>query len=56
MTNQKMLKQQIGELQTVVHSHEMKELNFEEKDSTIRRLVEQNRSLMHDLERERSKL
>ncbi len=56
LSNQKIMKQENDQLKQALHSHEMKELNFDEKDMTIRKLVEQNRSLQNDLEKERSKL
>jgi hypothetical protein len=35
-----------------VHSYEMKDVNLEEKDKTIKKLLESNKYLREDLKRE----
>jgi DNA repair exonuclease SbcCD ATPase subunit len=52
LKSEKQLRQRIEALEAELHSYEMKDVNVGEKDSTIKRLINANRTLKEDLERE----
>lgn len=52
VVSEKALRQKINNLEQLVHSHEMKEVNVDEKDRTIKKLIEANKQLREDLTRE----
>lgn len=50
--SEKQLRQRIEQLEQALHSYEMKDINMDEKDKTIKKMLEQNRMLRDDLRRE----
>jgi len=52
VTSEKALRQKINNLEQLVHSLEMKEVNLDERDSTIKKLIGANKQLREDLGRE----
>lgn len=52
LKSEKQLRQKIEALEQEVHSYEMKEVNLDEKEKTVRKLIEVNRQLREDLKRE----
>lgn len=50
--NEPALRQKIEQLELIVHSYEMKEVNLTEQDSTIKKLIFANKKLREDLSRE----
>ena len=51
-SNEPKLRQRVEQLERQVHSYEMQEVNVDEKDVTIRKLVFANKTLRDDLQRE----
>lgn len=52
VASEKAMKQKINNLEQLVHSLEMKEVNLDERDSTIKKLIQANKQLREDLSRE----
>ena len=52
VASEKALRQKINNLEALVHSLEMKEINLDEKDNTIKKLIQANKQLREDLGRE----
>ena len=52
LKSEKQLRQRIETLEAELHSYEMKDVNVGEKDRTIRKLIQANRQLNEDLEKE----
>ena len=52
LKSEKQLRQRIETLEAEVHSYEMKDVNVGEKDRTIRKLIEANRALKEELDKE----
>ena len=52
VASEKALRQKINNLEQLVHSLEMKEVNLDERESTIKKLIQANKQLREDLERE----
>jgi DNA repair exonuclease SbcCD ATPase subunit len=52
VASEKALRQKIHNLEQLVHSLEMKEVNLEERDGTIKKLIQANKQLREDLARE----
>lgn len=52
LKSEKQLRQKIESLTQEVHSYEMKDVNMDEKEKTVRKLVEVNRMLRQDLAKE----
>ena len=50
--SEKALRQKVNNLEQLVHSYEMKEVNLEERERTIKKLIEANKQLREDLGRE----
>lgn len=50
--NEPALRMKIEQLERLVHSYEMQEVNVDEKDQTIKKLVFANKTLREDLQRE----
>ena len=46
------MKQKINNLEQIIHSHEMKEVNLDERERTIKKLIEANKQLRADLVKE----
>lgn len=51
-TSEKSLRQKINNLEQLVQSYEMKEVNLDERERTIKKLIEANKQLREDLARE----
>lgn len=51
-TNEPKLRMRIEQLERQVHSYEMQEINVDEKDKTIKKLIFANKTLREDLQRE----
>lgn len=49
---EKSLRTKISNLETVIHSYEMKDVNLDEQKKTIKKLIEANKQLRLDLEKE----
>lgn len=49
---EKSLRTKIANLETVIQSHEMKDVNLDEQKGTIKKLIEANKQLRYDLEKE----
>ena len=49
---EKSLRTKINNLETVIHSYEMKDVNLDEQQRTIKKLIEANKQLRFDLEKE----
>lgn len=49
---EKSLRTKISNLETVIQSHEMKDVNLDEQKGTIKKLIEANKQLRYDLEKE----
>lgn len=49
---EKSLRTKISNLETVIQHHEMKDVNLDEQKTTIKKLIEANKQLRHDLEKE----
>ena len=52
VASEKALRQKINNLEQLVHSLEMKEVNLDERDSTIKKLIQANKQLREDMSRE----
>ena len=52
MANEKQLRQRIESLEQEMHSYEMKDINMDERDKTIKKLIEANRQLREDQKKE----
>jgi chromosome segregation ATPase len=52
VASEKALRQKINNLEQHVHSLEMKEVNLDERDQTIKKLIQANKQLREDLSRE----
>ena len=52
VVSEKALRQKISNLEQLVHSHEMKEVNLDVRERTIKKLIEANKQLREDLTRE----
>jgi len=52
---EKSLRQKISNLEAVVSSHEMKEINLDEKQKTIKKLIDAHRNLQEDLHKEQDR-
>ncbi len=50
--SEKAMKQKISNLEQMIHSHEMKEVNLDERERTIKKLIEANKQLRADLVKE----
>ena len=46
------MKQKINNLEQIIHSHEMKEVNLDERERTIKKLIDANKQLRADLVKE----
>jgi hypothetical protein len=46
------MKQKINNLEQIIHSHEMKEVNLDERERTIKKLIEANKQLIANLKKE----
>jgi len=49
---EKSLRTKISNLETIIHSYEMKDVNLDEQKLTIKKLIEANKQLRGDLEKE----
>lgn len=49
VNTEKQLRQKINNLEQAVHSYEMKDVNLDERERTIKKLIEANRQLRDDL-------
>lgn len=49
---EKSLRTKISNLETVIQSHEMKDVNLDEQKLTIKKLIDANKQLRFDLEKE----
>ena len=45
LVSEKAMKQKINNLEQIIHSHEMKEVNLDERERTIKKLIEANKLL-----------
>lgn len=52
---EKDLRRKISNLETVVGSHEMKEINLDEKQRTIKKLIDANKQLREDMNKEQDR-
>ena len=52
LVSEKAMKQKINNLEHINHSHEMKEVNLDERERTIKKLIEANKHLRADLIKE----
>mmetsp|Transcript_24353 Transcript_24353/g.37702 ORF Transcript_24353/g.37702 Transcript_24353/m.37702 type:complete len:174 (+) Transcript_24353:7907-8428(+) len=52
VSSEKALRQKISNLEQLVHSYEMKEINLDERERTIKKLIEANKQLREDFARE----
>jgi chromosome segregation ATPase len=52
LKSEKQLRQRIEALEAELHSYEMKDVNVGEKDRTIKKLIEANKTLKEELDRE----
>lgn len=52
LKSEKQLRQKIEALTQEVHSYEMRDVNMDEKDKTVKKLIEANRQLREDLRKE----
>ena len=46
------LRVKIGQLERVIHSYEMRDVNLNEQDTTIKKLIFANKQLREDMQRE----
>lgn len=49
---EKSLRTKINNLETIIQSHEMKDVNLDEQKRTIKKLIDANKQLRSDLEKE----
>jgi len=49
IASEKSMKQKISNLEQMVHSYQMKEVNLDEREKTIKKLIEANKQLREDL-------
>jgi cell fate regulator YaaT (PSP1 superfamily) len=49
---EKSLRTKISNLETIIQSHEMKDVNLDEQKQTIKKLIDANKQLRFDLEKE----
>jgi len=52
INSEKALRQKISNLETLVQSYEMKDVNLDERERTIKKLIDANKQLRDDLHRE----
>lgn len=52
LKSEKQLRQKIESLEFELHSYEMRDVNMDEKEKTVRKLIEANRQLREDLKKE----